>query len=161
MNAVRRKEKSKVGTGDPYPPCFYEPVSCPKPCMRPEYSRCPVNPEVRAKLTAPTSEQADLEATLPEEMKSLREEMRMREIMNNPHAREITEELRRLHSAGGGLVCPSCGDTDHGNRMNNKPWCMKCNLPLMSLEKAANWVKPKPPRRFSYGPDVDGVCRPR
>lgn len=29
-----------------------------------------------------------------------------------------------------GLVCPECGDPDHGNRMNKKPWCMKCNVAL-------------------------------
>ena len=157
----RKKDESKMSAGDPYPPCFYEPVSCPKPCMRPEYSRCPVNPEVRALLHVEVGSEKVLGYESPPEVKRMREEMRQRELLSNPHAREITEELRRLHSTGGGLVCPSCGDTDHGNRMGRKPWCMKCNIPLMPLEKAANWVKPKPPRRFSYGPDVDGVCRQR
>ena len=88
----------------------------------------------------------------------VREEAR---IMSDPAIREITENLRRMHSADGGLVCPKCGGTNHGNRMNGKPWCPKCNLPLMSREKAAGWVKPqKPkPKRFTFDPEE--VCRVR
>lgn len=29
------------------------------------------------------------------------------------------------------LRCPECGDVDHHNRMNGKPWCMKCNCVLV------------------------------
>lgn len=79
-------------------------------------------------------------------------------LMSNPHAREITENLRRIHGQNGGLVCPQCGDTDHGNRMNGKPWCMRCNLPLMSKEKAEGWIKPsKPKPRSLTFTDVDRV----
>lgn len=83
-------------------------------------------------------------------------------LMSDPHAREITEAQRKRHSADGGLVCPSCGDTDHGNRMGKQPWCMRCQLPLMSQEKAEKWVKPeKPkPRNYTFN-EPDGVTRCR
>lgn len=81
------------------------------------------------------------------------------EIMSNPHAREITENLRKLHSTGS-LICPQCGDTDHHNTVNGKPFCMACNLPLMSREKAEKWVKPQPPSKFNRGfSEPDGVMR--
>ena len=85
------------------------------------------------------------------------------EIMSNPHAREITENLHKLHSVDSGIVCPSCGETDsHGNRMNGKPYCFKCNLPFMSREKAEKWVKPTPPKKFNRGfNEPDGVVRVR
>lgn len=71
------------------------------------------------------------------------------EIMSNPHAREITENLHKLHSIEGSLICPSCGETDsHGNRMGNKPFCMKCQLPMISREKAEKWVKPQKPKSW-------------
>jgi len=63
-------------------------------------------------------------------------------FMTDPAMREITENLKRKHSAGG-LICPVCGGREEGNRMNGKPWCMKCNAPLMTLEKAIGWVKPE------------------
>ncbi|GAH66874.1 unnamed protein product, partial [marine sediment metagenome] len=37
------------------------------------------------------------------------------------------------------LVCPECGEGDHGNKMNRKPWCMKCHtvlIPRKMLEKS-------------------------
>ena len=85
------------------------------------------------------------------------------EIMGNPHAREITENLRKLHSAESGVVCPQCGETDsHGNRMNGKPFCYKCQLLMISREKAEKWVKPQPPKKFSRGfNEPDGVVRVR
>ncbi len=39
---------------------------------------------------------------------------------------------RKLGSVVGGLRCPKCGDSDMHNRMDNKPWCMKCNVALES-----------------------------
>jgi len=81
-------------------------------------------------------------------------------IMGDPHLHEITESLRKRYRVDGGLVCPSCGDTDHGNRMGKKPWCIKCNLPLMSAEKAAAWVKPPPSKKFPLGfNEPEGVVR--
>jgi len=88
----------------------------------------------------------------------VREEMR---VMSDPHMREITESLRARHRTEGGLVCPSCGETDsHGNKMNGKPYCFKCNLPLMSAEKAAEWVKPQPSKKASRTfNEPDGVMK--
>jgi hypothetical protein len=65
----------------------------------------------------------------------------------SPPMREITENLRRKHGSGSGLICPRCGETDsRGNRLNGRPWCMKCNLPFVTREKAAKWVEPKKPK---------------
>lgn len=37
------------------------------------------------------------------------------------------------------LVCPSCGSVDLGNRMNKKPWCVKCNCPMVPMDKLKKW----------------------
>ena len=42
--------------------------------------------------------------------------------------------------AEGALVCPVCGDSDHGNKMNGKAWCMKDNIPLIPKNKIGKWV---------------------
>lgn len=61
------------------------------------------------------------------------------ELMMNPHLRQIDENLKRKYGIiGSNLVCPSCGADDHGNRLNKKPWCFKCNLPLMEREKVSS-----------------------
>ena len=39
------------------------------------------------------------------------------------------------------LVCPKCGDFDRANMMNGKPWCMRCNIPLVSSDKVELWKK--------------------
>lgn len=62
-------------------------------------------------------------------------------FITDPHLREITENLRRKDGAVG-LICPICGDRDHGNTVNGRPSCLKCRAPLMTAEKAASWVKP-------------------
>lgn len=100
----------------------------------------------------------------PEDYRVNAERLRRREtLLSNPHAREITENLRKAHSIGGGLRCPKCGETDsHGNRMGKIPWCFKCNLPFMSAERAAKWVKPTPPKRASRGyAEPEGIFRKR
>lgn len=82
-------------------------------------------------------------------------------FMTNPHMREITETLRKKHGSGG-LVCPVCGGGDDGNRMNGKPWCFECNVPLMTVEKAADWVKPEKPKPWSFTfNEPDGVVKKR
>ena len=113
--------------------------------------------------------------TLPDEitresMEKYREEMqrhsdRIRaeaERQTNPHFREITENLKRRQNSGG-LVCPKCHDIDHGNRMNGKPWCMKCNVPLMTPEKAKDWKPPEKPLKFKDYTfnEPEGVTRAR
>jgi len=62
----------------------------------------------------------------------------------DPKLMEINEKYqRRLNKieAGSGLICPECKDSDHGNRMNGKSWCMKCNKPLISRKDLEKWKK--------------------
>ncbi|GAH53940.1 unnamed protein product [marine sediment metagenome] len=82
-------------------------------------------------------------------MKKHEEHMRQAErfrFMYHPHVMEITANLKRKYGVEG-LICPACGGSDNGNTMNGKPWCMKCNIPLMTEEKAADWVKPVKPKK--------------
>ena len=76
-------------------------------------------------------------------------------IMDDPHLREITEALMARHRTDGELVCPNCGETNHGNKMNKKPWCMKCSLPLMTAEKAKNWEPTKKKPKFNEPWELD------
>jgi hypothetical protein len=51
----------------------------------------------------------------------------------DPVLMRINELLeRKTGSPVGGLRCPICGGPDMNNRMDDKPWCMKCNVPLVS-----------------------------
>lgn len=75
-------------------------------------------------------------------------------IMSDPYMREVTENLRRKHRAEGGLICPVCGEEDHGNMINGKRYCfmnakhkakgVEGPVPLMTPEKAKDW---KPPNK--------------
>lgn len=60
-----------------------------------------------------------------------------------------------------GLVCSLCGDEDHGNKMNGKPWCFKCNAPLASKNQVEKQKGPLikairgiGPRRFHQDLDL-------
>jgi len=49
----------------------------------------------------------------------------------DPELMRITANLeRKIRSPVEGLRCPKCGEPDRNNRMNGKPWCMKCNVAL-------------------------------
>lgn len=63
----------------------------------------------------------------------------------DPLLRELSEKYaeRLPKIEGTGLICPECGDKDHGNKMNGNPWCMKCQTPLVASDKVAKWVKGK------------------
>lgn len=93
-------------------------------------------------------------------------------IMTSPHMREITENLRRRNDSQG-LICPICGERDHGNRINGKPYCLMYSkhrakgvdgpVPLMTPKKAKDWKPPrkrKVPRSFTFN-EPDGVTRKR
>lgn len=59
----------------------------------------------------------------------------------DPHLRKITENMLRREQVILGrdfLICPKCGDTDHNNKMNGKPWCFKCNIELTPRNETAN-----------------------
>ncbi len=90
-------------------------------------------------------------------------------IMGGPHMREITANLKRK-SGSLGLICPVCGEGDHGNRMNGKPVCMMNakhdglgSVLLMTPEKAKEYKVPEKPRaRKSYTfNEPEGVTRKR
>jgi len=77
----------------------------------------------------------------------------------DPLLREIQDKLLRKLDVvkGDSLVCPKCGEPDKGNKMNGKPWCFKCNVPLMPKGQVVKWLKlPKTKvLRRSFKDDVD------
>jgi cytochrome c len=62
-------------------------------------------------------------------VKARAEEMRRQ---HDPMLMRITANLERKAGVTSGLHCPKCHDPDMGNKMNGKPWCLKCNVPLES-----------------------------
>jgi len=50
----------------------------------------------------------------------------------DPELMRINANLGRKYGVSGGLKCPVCGEENHGNVMNGKPWCMKDNVALES-----------------------------
>ncbi len=87
-------------------------------------------------------------------------------IKTNPHMREITSNIRR-RSGSSGLICPVCGEGDHGNRMGRKPYCfMNAKhgelgpVPLMTPEKAKEWKPPEKQKTKSLTyKELDGVVK--
>jgi hypothetical protein len=76
----------------------------------------------------------------------------------DPHLREIQDKLlRKLDVVKGedSLVCPKCGEGDKGNKMNGKPWCFKCNVPLVPKGQVAKWLLETKVLRRSLKDDVD------
>ncbi|GAI93495.1 unnamed protein product [marine sediment metagenome] len=93
-------------------------------------------------------------------------------FMTDPAMREIMENLRKKHDSGG-LVCPVCGEGDHGNKMNGKPICYMNSkhkakgvngpVPLMTPEKAKDWKPPakKPKFKEQWELDEDEIVKVR
>lgn len=52
-----------------------------------------------------------------------------------------------------GLICPVCGEDDHGNTMNGEPWCFKCNRALVDANKSRKEVRVKVLPK-GYLPDI-------
>lgn len=48
--------------------------------------------------------------------------------------------LRKTLGTDSMLVCPSCGGEDAGNTLNKKPWCLKCNTPLVPKGTLKKWL---------------------
>lgn len=114
------------------------------------YTKANSRDEIADTLEEIEAERKRLMEKHEEYMRQAELERQQARFMSNPAMREITENLRRKH-APSGLICPSCGDRDHGNRMNGKPWCLKCNAPLMTAEKAEMWVEPpEKPKKGGY-----------
>ena len=71
-------------------------------------------------------------------------------MFGSPHMMEITRNLSRKHGVSRSLVCPKCDGGSLNNTMNGRPWCMKCDLPLMTPEKAEEWEEPKKTKSKGY-----------
>ena len=89
--------------------------------------------------------QRDLEDVyrIVEEAKRKADKLR-REYMIDPHLRKIQENFNSklgVIKGENSLVCPECGEGDHGNRMNKQPWCMKCNTALVTKKMLKKWLK--------------------
>lgn len=94
----------------------------------------------------------------PEEMREHAEKLRREaEFQNNPQVKRIKKTLER-GVIKEGLVCPNCGDTDQGNKVNKKPYCLKCNTPLIKPDKIGKWMNIKVKRK---GIDKDTLRRLR
>ena len=50
----------------------------------------------------------------------------------DPELMRITANLDSKNGMSLGLQCSKCHEPDRGNKMNGKPWCMKCNVALES-----------------------------
>ena len=95
----------------------------------------------KAKWQRELEETMDKARSRAENIRGKAEKLR-REYMMDPHLRSINEKLRAKADVGSkGLVCPECGESDRGNKMNRRPWCMKCNMPLIRKDKVAKWLK--------------------
>lgn len=89
------------------------------------------------------------------------------ERQSNQSYQEITRSLRKRHGSSG-LICPMCGEGDHGNRMNGKPVCMMNakhkglgSILLVKPEQVKNWKSPKKPakiKNYTFK-EPDGVMR--
>lgn len=73
-----------------------------------------------------------------------------RDYMLNRHLREINEKYNNRHGVSRGskgLVCPLCGEPNGAytkgkpNKINGKPACLKCNVPLIRKDKVVKWLK--------------------
>jgi len=71
-------------------------------------------------------------------------------MFGSPHMMEINRNLSRKHGMTRSLVCPKCGEGSHNNTMDGKPWCMKCNVPLMTPELAEKWEETKKAKPKSH-----------
>jgi hypothetical protein len=99
-------------------------------------------------------------SNVDEDVKKMLDKRReQHDLIVNPQAREINENLRRMHSSPNNLVCPECGETQsNGNKMNGKPYCYKCNVPMMHREDLDKYIpKPKKINRYLGYDLVDRV----
>ncbi len=92
------------------------------------------------------------------------------ERRTNIHVREIDAIYKRKYGSKSSLVCPLCGEGDHGNRTQGKPVCLMNwkhkgrgvdgPVPLMTPEKAKEWKPPEKPKTKSFTfKEPDGVVR--
>lgn len=89
-----------------------------------------------------------------EEVRRKADEIRKRadedKRLNSESLRRITENYRMLHKpVKVGLICPVCGAGNRvkvggvtyiNNMVNGQPWCAKCKVALVEVDKAEKWV---------------------
>lgn len=87
----------------------------------------------------------------------------------DPVMRDITKNLERKHGFSG-LICPVCGERDHGNKDRGKPVCYmnwKHNglgsVLLVKPEEVEDWEPPKkkPTFKESWELDDDDIMKVR
>jgi altronate dehydratase len=76
-----------------------------------------------------------------QEMDRLSKELRTLEFRLDPALQEINRHFREQTKTTTLLICPICGESDKGNKMNGKPWCFKCNTVLVPKDKLGKWLK--------------------
>jgi len=85
--------------------------------------------------------------------------------MTDPAHRDILENLRRKDSSPDEARCPICMNFGHGNKKNGKPWCLKCDAPILSPDKHEEWLEfqsdePKVTVQETFT-EVDGTVKGR
>lgn len=91
-----------------------------------------------------------------------------RQYMTAPALSKIQAKFDDRFDVVSNLVCPSCGEGNKGNKMNGKPWCIKCNSPLIAKGKVEKWkrlptvkIVSKSPkdelRRITLNPDKEDL----
>ena len=73
------------------------------------------------------------------------------QLMQDP---SIQRGMERFSLPSQGLICPECGDVDHGNRMDKTPWCIKCNCALESPNKKHGKKQPRIKRAEKKVPNI-------
>lgn len=66
----------------------------------------------------------------------------------DPELMRINDLFLKQAIATRARICPQCGEGDMGNKMNGAPWCVKCNVVLVSKENADKWLKIRPISKF-------------
>lgn len=76
------------------------------------------------------------------EIDEVRRMLAMYDYRLDPALKEISKKIRSTNvKSVSKLACPVCGEADRGNKMNGKPWCMKCNSPLVPRDKVEKWKR--------------------
>lgn len=91
--------------------------------------------------------QRDLDR-IDKKVKAARRRAKEAREITDKHLREINEKYRSTADRGSkGLVCPVCGEPNGAyakgkpNKKGGKPWCLKCDSPLVAKDKLAKWRK--------------------
>lgn len=91
------------------------------------------------KVKAEKGESKDFDTLYEKYMKQVEEEFPM--FMRDAFLRDLNEKLSIPDMVASKYVCPVCGDSDKGNTMNGKPYCTKCECPLVEKKHLQRWLK--------------------